>query len=103
MPVNKWDSAFNRADLGHITAGKTSQPTRSLRRELGRLEGHVFQVRGLRTVHERVVLSPLGLAFERKQVPRFVGNTSIARLLEAISRALQAGENLPRFATSPDP
>jgi len=27
-----------------------------------------------RTVHERIVFSQLGLAFERKQVPRFVGN-----------------------------
>ena len=27
-----------------------------------------------RAVHEHVVFSPLGLAFERKQVPRFVGN-----------------------------
>jgi len=29
-----------------------------------------------RTVHERVVFSLLGLAFERKQIPRFVGNIS---------------------------
>ena len=29
-----------------------------------------------RTVHERVVFSLLGLAFERKQIPRFVGNVS---------------------------
>lgn len=28
------------------------------------------------TVHERVVLTLLGLAFERKQIPRFVVNTS---------------------------
>ena len=27
-----------------------------------------------RTVHEWVVFSLLGLAFERKQIPRFVGN-----------------------------
>jgi hypothetical protein len=29
-----------------------------------------------RTVHERVVFSLLGLAFERKQIPRFIGNVS---------------------------
>ena len=29
-----------------------------------------------RTVHERVVFSLFGLAFERKQIPRFVGNIS---------------------------
>ncbi len=29
-----------------------------------------------RTVHERVVFSLLGLAFERKQIPRLVGNIS---------------------------
>ena len=29
-----------------------------------------------RTVHERFVLSLLGLAFERKQIPRFVVNAS---------------------------
>jgi hypothetical protein len=29
-----------------------------------------------RSVHERAVLSLLGLAFERKQIPRFVVNAS---------------------------
>jgi len=31
---------------------------------------------GYETVHERVVFSLLGLAFERKQIPRLVGNVS---------------------------
>src|ERR1700722_11771470 len=36
----------------------------------------VVQSNCTRTVHERVVFSLLGLAFERKQIPRFVGNVS---------------------------
>jgi hypothetical protein len=41
-----------------------------------------------RTVHERVVLCLLGLAFERKQIPRFVGNTEKwSEGLEGLERA----------------
>jgi len=36
----------------------------------------IFLSNCTRTVHERVVFSLLGLAFERKQIPRFVGNVS---------------------------
>jgi hypothetical protein len=36
--------------------------------------GNLLCTNCARTVHERVVFSLLGLAFERKQVPRFVGN-----------------------------
>ena len=38
--------------------------------------GFLLEIYCTRTVHERVVFSHLGLAFERKQVPRFVGNVS---------------------------
>ena len=50
-----------------------------------------------RTVHERVVFSLLGLAFERKQIPRFVGNVVSQELKKEL---LESSSVRPRQVSS---